>query len=165
MERTHKLHDALWLSKRKILGMLDRVIQVDGMRLDDSTSKGLLSYNLLRNYQSSSSSSETFSSIFWQQQIKAVSLTNTKGMRWHPTMIRCCLYLHHKSSGCYSTLRNYGIITLPSDRTLRDYRHASSSTSGFSVETDQELLEAVRHQKPQHLAKYIAVILDKMHVK
>ena len=166
MERMHKLHDALRLSKRKTLelqGKLDRVIQVDDMRLDDSTSKGLLS--ILRNHQSSLSSSKTFSSIFWQQQIKAASLTNTKGMRWHPAMIRWCLYLHHKSSGCYSTLRNSGIITLPSDRTLRDYRHASSSTSGFSVETDQELLEAVRQQKPQHLANYIGVILDEMHVK
>ena len=57
------------------------------------------------------------------------------------------------------------MITLPSDRTPRDYRHASSSTSGISVETDQELLEAVRQQKPQHLVNYIGVILDEMHVK
>lgn len=166
IERMHKLHTALRLSKRKISelqGKLDRIIQVDGVRLDDSTSEGLLS--ILRDQRISSSSSETFSGIFWQQQLKAASLTNNKGMRWHPAMIRWCLYLQHKSSGCYSTLRNSGVLTLPSDRTLRDYRHASSSTSGFSVETDKELLEAVRQQKPHHLANYVGVILDEMHVK
>ena len=168
IERMHKLHDALWLSKRKInelQGRLDRIIQVDGVRLDDSATKGLLS--VLKDHQSKSSSSsgEMFSSIFWQQQLKAASLTKTNGMRWHPAMIRWCLYLHHKSSGCYSTLRNSGVITLPSDRTLRDYRHASSCKPGFSVETDQELLEAVRQQRPQHLAKFVGIILDEMHVK
>ena len=161
--RMHKLHDALRLSKRKVAeleGKLERIIQTDGIRLDDSTSQGLKS--ILSNHQSTSSSSDTFSSIFWQQQLKAASLSNKKGMRWHPAMIRWCLY---QSSSCYSTLRNSGVITLPSDRTLRDYRHASSSTSGFSVETDQELLTAIQQQKPQHLAKYVGIILDEMHVK
>ena len=154
--RMHKLHDALRSSKRMVAeleGKLERIMQVDGVQLDDSISKGLRS--ILSNHQSSSSSSNTFTSIFWQQQLKAASLSNKKGMRWHPAIIRWCLYLHHKSSGCYSTLRNSGVITLPSDRTLRDYRHASSSTSGFSVETDQELFAAVKLQKPQHLAKYV----------
>ena len=57
------------------------------------------------------------------------------------------------------------MITLSSDCTLRDYWHASSSTSGFLVETHQELLTAIQQQKPQHLAKYVGIILDEMHVK
>ena len=65
------------------------------------------------------------------------------------------LYLHHKSSGCYSTLRDTGVITLPSERTVRDYKHSSTSAIGFTKELDLELLEAVPQQRPQHLAKYV----------
>ena len=80
-------------------------------------------------------------------------------------MIRWCLYLHHKSSGYYATLRIPSVLNLPSDRTLRDYRHSSSSRAGFSKETDLELFEAIAQQKPKHLAKYVGLTLDEMHVK
>ena len=49
-------------------------------------------------------------------------------------IIRWCLYLHHKSSGCYSTLRNSGLLTLSSDCTLRDYKRSSPSKIGFTTE-------------------------------
>ena len=80
-------------------------------------------------------------------------------------MIRWCLYLHHKSSGCYSTLRNSGVLTLQSDRTLRDYKHSSTSRIGFSYELDLELFEAIAKLRPQNLAKYVELTLDEMHVK
>ena len=34
--------------------------------------------------------------IFWQQQVEAASLKNARNMRWHPLMIRWCLYLRHR---------------------------------------------------------------------
>ena len=110
-------------------------------------------------------SEETFLSIFWKQQLKAVKAQSSRGIRWHPAIIQWCLYLHHTSSGCYSTLRNSSVIHLPSDRTLRDYRHSSPSTSGFSKETDMDFLEVVSSQQPKHLAKYVSIVLDEMHVK
>ena len=42
---------------------------------------------------------------------------------------------------------------------------SSPSTSGFSKETDMDLLEAVSSQQPKHLAKYVSIVLDEMHVK
>ena len=165
VERMHKLHSAVRVSKRKISDLqerLDRAIQKDGVRLDECTSNGLVS---ILNKHDQNPSSETFSSIFWQQQLIAASTKDKRGMRWHPAMIRWCLYLHHKSSGCYATLRNSGVINLPSDQTLRDYRHSSSAKAGFSKETDLELFEAIAQQKPRHLAKYVGLTLDEMHVK
>ena len=153
------------MSKRKIPDLqerLDRAIQKDGVRLDECTSNGLTS---ILNKHNQYLSSETFSSIFWQQQLKAASIKDKCGMRWHPATIRWCLYLHHKSSGCYATLQNSDVINLPSDRILRDYRHSSSSKAGFSKETDLKLLEAITQQKPKHLAKYVGLTLDEMHVK
>ena len=149
------------VSKRKISDLqekLDRAIHKDGVRLDECTSNGLVS---ILNKHNENSVSETFSSIFWQQQL----IKDKRGMRWHPAMIRWCLYLHYKSSGCYVTLRNSGVINFPSDRTFRDYRHSSSAKAGFSKETDSELFEAIAQQKPRHLAKYVGLTLDEMHVK
>ena len=37
------------------------------------------------------------------------------------SLVRWCLYLRHLSSGGYELLRSSGILTLPSQRTLRDY--------------------------------------------
>ena len=104
-------------------------------------------------------------SIFWQQQIKA-SLTKSKqGIWWHPAIIRWCLYLYHQSSGAYSTLSKSGVIALPSERTLRDYRHFASSTPGFSRDVDLQLLDLVKVQEPADLANYISVIIDEMYIK
>ena len=166
IQRMYSLRNAVRLSKRKISDLqcrLDRLIKVDGIKLDDRTHDGLLS--IMKRNQNISTSSETFSDIFWQQQLKAASVKGKSGMRWHPAMIRWCLYLHHKSSGCYSTLRNSGVLTLPSDRTLRDYKHSSTSRIGFSYELDLELFEAVAKLRPQNLAKYVGLTLDEMHVK
>ena len=108
---------------------------------------------------------ENFESIFWNQQLKAATLKSTRQMRWHPAMIRWCLYLHHRSSGAYSTLRNSGVIILPSECTLRDYRHHAPSECGFSKATDMQLLEMLKQTKPAHLAKYVTVVMDEMYIK
>lgn len=57
------------------------------------------------------------------------------------------------------------MLILPLDRTLRDYKHSSPSGIGFTTELDLELLEAVSQQKPQHLSKYVGLILDEMYMK
>ena len=46
----------------------------------------------------------TFQHIFWQQQ-KQAATRDKRGMRWHPAMIKWCLYLRHQSSQAYNTLR------------------------------------------------------------
>ena len=167
IQRMHNMHDFVRLTKRKVSdlqGRLNRFIQLDGVKVDQLTHQGLLSI-LKKHQQKTDNSGDTFSSIFWQQQFKAAAVKDPKGVRWHPAVIRWCLYLHHKSSGCYSTLRNSGVLTLPSDRTLRNYKHASPSRIGFTKELDLELLEAVSQQSPHNLAKYVGLVLDEMYVK
>ena len=89
-------------------------------------------------------SDSKFKEIFWQQQLKAASLKDARSMRWHPAIIRWCLYLHHRSSGCYSTLRNSGVLALPSERTLKDYKHFAPAVIGFSTSTDRQLLDHLK---------------------
>ena len=56
-------------------------------------------------------------------------------------MIKWCLYLRHVSSRGYEVLRNSGVISLPSQRTLRDYTHFIEAAPGFSADVDQMLMD------------------------
>ena len=75
------------------------------------------------------------------------------------------MYLHHKSSGAYKTLRDSGVIRLPSGRTLRDYRHFAPAKTGFSYDYDKQLIELSRTTKPTWLTKYLVILIDEMYVK
>ena len=66
---------------------------------------------------------DSFQSIFWMQQMKALTAKSKTQIRWHPVIIRWALYLRYKSFGAYETLRKSSVISLPTTRTLRDYRH------------------------------------------
>ena len=84
-------------------------------------------------------------------------------MKWHPLVIKWCLYLRHQSSKSYETLQKSGVIKLPSQRTLRDYTHYVETTIGFSAKVDQHLVEVA--DLTSDLNKYVLLIMDEMHVK
>ena len=50
----------------------------------------------------------SFPRLFWQQQMQAASVKDTRAIKWHPLMIKWCLYLQHKSSGAYELVRDSG---------------------------------------------------------
>ena len=97
--------------------------------------------------------------------MQALSVKSKRAIQWHPLIIRWALYLHHRSSGAYETLRKSGVIQLPTGRTLRDYRHMSTSQPGFSAVADQQLLDLIHQVRPKHLAKYVLIIMDEMYIK
>jgi hypothetical protein len=70
--------------------------------------------------------------MFWEQPQLASNVQTAHGMPWDPVMIRWFLYLRHLSSGAYNLLRESGVVSLPSQRTLRDYTYYTSQCTGFS---------------------------------
>ena len=80
--------------------------------------------------------------IFWEQQEQAASAKNARAMRWHPLMIRWCLYLRHISGKAYEAIHRSGFLKLPTQRTLKDYTYFTSTTIGFSAEVDRQLMDA-----------------------
>ena len=54
--------------------------------------------------------------------------------------------MHHHSSGTHTTLQRSGIIRMP---------------SGFSSDTDLQLLDLVKQEKSE-LAKYVTLVIDEM---
>ena len=60
-------------------------------------------------------------------------------------------------------LRNTGVLTLPSERTLRDYTHWVEGEAGFQASVNRQLIEEanVREEKD----KYVALVFDEMKVR
>ena len=107
----------------------------------------------------------SFQRLFWEQQLNAARQRNANSMRWHPLMIRWCLYLRHQSQSAYETLRSTGCISLPSQRTLRDYTHYIPATTGFSIDVDEQLMDAGKILTCEDYEKCVILLLDEMHIR
>lgn len=106
----------------------------------------------------------SFQQLFWDQQRQASSRAG-KGRRWHPLMIKWCIYLRHQSSKAYETLRESGCIHLPSQRTLRDYTNCVKARAGFSTEVDHQLMQAANLSSCHEWQKLTILLLDEMYIK
>ena len=108
---------------------------------------------------------DSFGRIFWDQQKKAAEVSTSSRMRWHPLIIKWCIHLRHLSSGCYEAMRKTGCLSLPSQRTLRDYTHFAKAVSGFSTAVDQQLIEAAEIATCPEWKKCVVVLLDEMNIR
>ena len=105
----------------------------------------------------------SFERIFWEQQTKAHSMQNARSMKWHPLMIRWCIYLRHLSDTAYDTLRASNAIKLPSQRTVRNYTYYTSSQPGFSASVDKQIQDYARFESERD--KYVVLLMDEMHIR
>ena len=80
-------------------------------------------------------------------------------------MVRWCLNLKLLSSAAYNSLRTSGFLTLPSERTLRDYAHFIKSPAGFSSDLDQFLAEEADVDHLPDWKRHITLVLDEMKIK
>ena len=112
------------LEKRveKLKNDINRLIRGEGVDVEDDISKDFI--DILKDHKhksfSDTKSMSEYQQLFIEQQLKAAA---DKGMRWHPTMLKLCIYLHSKSPKAYKTLRDSGFVKLPCTRTLYDYTH------------------------------------------
>lgn len=170
LQRLRNMHAVIVKQKSQIKSLqekIERQFHSNGVSVDDEMNDGLA--KLLTMYEKEATKdkgNDTFQKIFWMQQLKALTLKSKSSVRWHPLIIRWALYLHHRSSGAYETLRKSGVLLLPSSRTLTDYRHLSPSSSpGFSTTADIQLLDMIKLARPKHLAKYVFILIDEIYLK
>ena len=107
----------------------------------------------------------SFAKLFWDEQLKAASVSDPRQVRWHPVLIKWCLNLKMLSSSSYHALRSTGFIKLPSERTLLDYTHYFTNKVGFQDEVNQQLVEEVRQLSLPDTRKFVALLIDEMKVK
>ena len=74
-----------------------------------------------------------------------------------------CLSVHAKSPAAYRELRDSGILVLPSERTLRDYRNFFKPRAGFHPEN----IERLRDQTRQYfdIQRYVVISFDEMKIQ
>ena len=148
VERLRKLHQLYRKTSKQLHHLklrLANAIEQQGVNLGSSLDDDLHSIMLQEGpLVLSKLPEDSFQRLFWQQQLSAAAKKSPKGMKWHPMMIRWCLYLRHHSGQAYEALRDSGVISLPSQRTLRDYTHCVQACSGFSAEVDEHLSAAMK---------------------
>ena len=129
-----KLRNDLTEANRQIKTLDARLLndyEERGVQLDISTHNVFLASIMEENHQRiiNEYPNDTFQHLFWKTQWEAIRKPKTS-MRWHPSIIKWCIYLRHKSSGAYEMLRSSNCVSLPSQRTLRDYMHYYKTKSG-----------------------------------
>ena len=105
----------------------------------------------------------SFRQLFWEEQVKALSKSDSRQIKWHPALIKWCLHLKFISSGAYHSLRSSGVITLPSERTLCSYTHWIKSGIGFQQAVDDQLLKEMNISEEMH--RYVVLCWDEVKVK
>ena len=103
-----------------------------------------------------------FMNLFWQEQ-KKMSSANSSAVRYHPMIIRFCLSLHSKSRSAYEEIRNSGILTLPSTRTLRDYKNFIKPETGVRKQVIDDLNDITIEYFD--IQRYIVLLFDEMKLK
>jgi len=89
----------------------------------------------------------SFRRIFWEQQFEALKLSDKHQLHWHPAIIKWCLHVKYRSSSAYHAIRSTGVLTLPSERTLRDYTHCTTERCGFQKHINLELIKEANVQE------------------
>ena len=169
IERLKQLHHQNRISTKRQARLevkLKEAIHQQGVMLDDDMTTDLCSVMKEEQQHVEKEFPEgSFQRIFWDQQRQATSVRDMRGMRWHPLMIKFCLYIRHQSSKAYETLRQSGCISLPSQRTLRDYSNAVKAVPGFSNDVDHQLKEAAQVSTSKEWEKLVVLLLDEMYIK
>ena len=106
----------------------------------------------------------SFARLFWEEQFKVAPLADKRQARWHPVMIRWCLNLKLLSSSAYHAMRTSGFITLPSERTLRDYTNYFRNKPGFMDEVDDQLMNEISPSLPES-RRTVALLINEMKIK
>ena len=97
----------------RLKSRIDAEIQTVGVTVDDvlhSDLKEVMQKEADKVY--AAYPEESFQRLFWEQQQKAASLKDARSMKWHPLIIKWCLYLRHSSGKAYKLLRKTGAVSL-----------------------------------------------------
>ena len=167
--RLHQLHLKNRQCGRRIKSLkaaLEKAIQQRGVAVD-SELHNELTETMIQKSQTMSQQlpAGSFARIFWDNQLQAAQQQDSRSMRWDPIMIKWCLYLRHISGRAYEMVRESGVVSLPSQRTLRDYTYHTQASTGFSSAVDQHLITAANLGSCPERDRYIVILMDEMHIR
>ena len=166
MKSLHHENRLARLRLERLRAKLEEAIESKGVSMDDDITDDL--HKVMEEEEKKAMDGVeqgSFRQLFWSQQKEAAGKRDKRGMRWHPAMIKWCLFLRHQSRSAYSTLRDSGCLFLPSERSLRDYSQAVKSEIGFSAAVDSQLLSAANITSCEEWEKLVILIIDEMYIR
>ena len=118
-------------------------------------------------FKNSSRELNPFVKLFWGEEMKFIN-SSPDQLRYHPMIITFCLGLYAKSPAAYGQLRlngkeGTGVMILPSQRTLRDYRNYIRPSIGFNHQIINEL--ATKTRDFSTIEKYVVLSFDEMKIQ
>ena len=122
----------------------------------------LLEDDILAILQNSPLTCSPHMKLFWEQQKKLLA-TPSGSRRYHPHLIRFCFSMHAKSPAVYKELRDSGVLVLPSERTLRDYRNFFKPKPGINPEIVEKLKDETKSFFD--IQRYVVVLFDEMKIQ
>ena len=151
---------------RKLQEKIEKLTEQQGDKVDDDFHGDLLGIMKEKSPEIEKAYPEgSFKRLFWEEQFRAASKKDPRQVRWHPLIIRWCLNLKLKSSSAYHAVRTAGFISLPSERTLRDYSNYFKCKAGFQLELNQQLHKEAKVNDLQESRKFCSIVIDEMKIK
>ena len=145
---------------------IKEAIEAEGDTVEKSLSSDLLSILNTNTEQINRAYPEgSFPNLFWKEQLKAASVKDPRQVRWHPAIIKWCINLQLISSAAFHCIRSSGFLTLPSERTLRDYTHYFNKQPGFHPDVNLYLQKEMNIQLLPESKRYVALVIDEMKIK
>lgn len=103
--------------------------------------------------------------ILFEQHLQYNVLRNKASMRWHPAIIRWCLYIRSKSAKEYDGLRS--CLALPSQGILYNYSNYTETGTGFQSRVTEQLIATAekRGLYDEEYRRYVGIIQDEVRIK
>lgn len=79
-------------------------------------------------------------------------------------MIHWCLNLKMFSSAAYHLMHSSGFVTLPLERTLRDYSKFFQSKAGFQHEVNKQLMKEAKLDECDGPQRHVVLVFDEMKI-
>lgn len=134
-----RVANALKIARMEKTTALKELEDIKSKIKEENLEVSVKTHEQLKNIISSCQFEEhSFIHKFWEEQQKAFS-RKPEGMRWHPMMVKFAILLHSQSPSAYRSLREIGVLKLPSESTLRDYTNYVHPRAGFQMEVFDEL--------------------------
>ena len=163
MKNLHTELRKIQKQKERLIHKVDSLVERDSVTLNPADHNDMRQLILKEEEKVETQQLTQFQKLFWHQQAEASKKEDSRGMKWHPKMIKWCIYLRHQSQKAYEAMRQ--CVHLPSQRTLRDYTHHVKANEGFSVDVDDQLCKAARMGDCEEREKYVMLLVDEMHIK
>lgn len=105
--------------------------------------------------------------LLWQQQLEQASKKSSKGMVWHPLIIRWCLSIYHTSPTAYRQLssKHTKFMVLPHVNTLKKYINFTTPQTGFNPDVIERMIVDSKLKELKEYQKNVVICFDEMKIR